>query len=436
MGLLDRLFGDSEEGASTTIIRDDDGRTISRDRSVQDVGNERTKGTTTRTFLNDGSENRTTRRGGSIGTDQQGTTNQQQTRRGQEHGTTNQRGRDDRTSSRTGQRQDTGALERLLDTFRTSDTTTGQRGSNLVDSLMRSGTVVENLDQASRDSLASLLQEFSGEDGGLSEFVNLLETRVGTSQRQIAQQNADILKAAEAQGTRDIAQTQSRLASAAGGSTQNSLVQATAAELRNDLQLNLAGLEAQLNQQARAEEREEIDQVLRGFGVQGTVAQQVGSTLARGRQEATGFERGHETLQSLVDSITSSREDTRARENALNTLTSMTQEQLLETVQSARRQDAQRTTDNVLFGETTQQQQTLENQFLTDLIHSVTGGTRQEVTDHDIVQIIDKISRERSDEAQLGERRGVHTTDSERESSFNLRDVFDWVSDLGSRAAG
>ena len=343
--------------------------------------------------------------------EQDSRTNQRQQNLGKTQQTDVTHGEERREGTRTNQQEQSGTIDRLLNSFAETQQQHSQKGSqkstNLVDTLGKSSTVVENLDAAARDSLANLLQRFSGEDSALQSFVDLLGDRVGASQSRIAAQNADILAAATKQGQRDIGASRTRLATAAGGSTRNSLVEATAAELENDLRLNLAGLEAQLEQQARAEEREEIDQVLRGFGTQGTVAQQVASALAQGKQVArtqdSTQERGSQTLESLVDSLTSSQESTQTRENAVNTLSSLSQEQLLDTIQNVRRQDREGTTESLLTGETTQQTQTEESQFLSELSEALSQNSGREVSDQEILEVVERLSTEKSDEAFLNE---------------------------------
>ena len=439
MGVLDRLFGDSGETESTQVGTETEGGTRSRTGTTTDtgttkvgkIGSQITGGTSAQEGRKESTGQVT--KGGTA------TQNQQQQNRGQTTDYTSDTGREDRTGSRVGQEQQSGNLERLLAEFsqrqETGKESGTQVGTNVVDSLAQTGTVVENLDEASRDALANLLQQFSGEGGALNNFVGILQDRVGASQQRIASQNANILAAAERQGTRDIGASRTRLAAAAGGSTRNSLVEASAAELENDLRTNLAGLEAQLDQQARAEEREEIEQVLRGFGTQGTVAQQVGSTLAQGRQVAQenrfAQETGHQTLESLVESLTSSQDTSQTRENALNTLSSLSQEQLLDTIQQARQTDRRGTTDNVLFGETTQQEQSVEAQFLSELSNMLSQNEQRSVTDEEIMEVVDRISTDTSDEAFLTERAAVADTTSKNKDDFNFKDVIGFVSDLG-----
>ena len=440
MALLDRLLGDNKETSGTRVGTSETGGTRSRDEQKEELGVTQVGQIGSRASESEQRQEEQKEQTRRRQQEQESRTKQQQRNRGRTGETDTTTEESQKGGTRSGTQQQNTALERLLNSFAETQQQNKQKGSqrstDVVNALGESSTVVENLDAAARDSLANLLQRFSGEGDALQSFVNLLEDRVGASQSRIAGQNADILAAAEKQGQRDIGASRTRLAAAAGGSTRNSLVEATASELENDLRLNLAGLEAQLTQQARAEEREEIDQVLRGFGTQGTVAQQVASALAQGKQVARtqdiSQEQGHQTLESLVDSLTTSQETTQTRENAMNTLSSLSQEQLLDTIQNVRKQNRDVTTDNVLTGETIQQTQTEEAQFLSELAKALSHNSGREVSDQEILEVVERLTTDRSDEVFLNEGHVGEATSGKVSDDFNLRDVFGVISDLGS----
>ena len=317
-------------------------------------------------------------------------------------------------------------LERLISEILTTNTqtqeTTEQNVEGVTTQSIGGESVIESLDEESRETIANLLQQFADPEGQLGSFISQLQERADASQDAVRAENKAILDAARQSGSRDIAQRANILAQQAGGSTLNTLVQASASELENDLAVQLAGLEAELGQRARQQQTAEYDQVLSGLSSQGSTASQIADALAGGRtattsgQTVTGTE--SKTISGILEGLTTTTQDRQQNEQVLENLASMSQTDLESVIKAIREQNRDATTQSVLTGTTDTQSQTKESQFLSDIINSISQTATEEVTDSQIAELVSSLTTSLGTDA--GTRTGTSTSDTKSTSRPSL----------------
>lgn len=342
---------------------------------------------------------------------QEGTSRQDQERRGQESGSEQ--------------------LERALQDFISSITKGTQRGTQRGDvtrDQTQSGTtIVESLDAESQQRVSDLLDQFTAEDTGIGGFVEFLHERARETEDEVRRENEEILAAVRGQGEREIGQQSRLLAQEAGGSTLNSLVQATSAELENDLAVQLAGLNSQLNQAARDAALKESDAVLKGFGIQSQAAADIANALIGSRQvtrsnQATGTTES-QNVSSFLETFQERDDRRRTNEQVLNELQSYTTdnlESLIKEVQDLRRDDDTRGTSQ---GISSNRGLTNTQQFVQDFLNSMQNSIGTSISTKDATDLLTRVLDR--DTTNIGVREGEirDTTDVSRDA--NLLDIID-----------
>jgi len=154
----------------------------------------------------------------------------------------------------------------------------------------------------------------------LASLGDFLRERASGAEAAIGEQTGALLANARREGQRELGRLQTGLARAAG-SGQNSVVQLATQEAANDLQVQLAGLEAQLNLNARNTATSEFDQVIKTLSAAPAAAAQgtnelvqLASVLRGATETVTGTtERqataqesltANETLNEIIKSLT------------------------------------------------------------------------------------------------------------------------------------
>ena len=376
MSILDTLFGGKRTGKSSET--ETAGSVQERASTEEKTSSSETAGIATSTGTTTGTERST---GSTTATEESRSTGTSaQTKTGTTSGTGRETGQATKTQDRVTQTEQTTDTDRALQeiiqglerTTASEDRQTRTQSRNL----LTGERLVENLDDASINTVADLLQRFSGEGEALSGLVDMLQERAGEAQLEIGRKNQRILEGAQLQGERGIAQKASLLAQQAG-STQNSLVQATAQELENDLAVQLAALDAELFTRARKQQTDEYDQVLRGYSTQGTSSSQITQALAGGRQlvtdkqEEVGSE--EQTLRSLLESVTQTEQKRDVQEQIKQRMQSLTTEQITSLLEEIREQETDQTVEELLTGKT---DTTTTGTAQTDTVSAVdTAGT-------------------------------------------------------------
>ena len=296
--------------------------------------------------------------------------------------------------------------------------------------ITKGSTLFSSFDTEDRANVQALLAQFTKDDSGIGDFITSLQERAGTAEKTLKEQNARILDAARHKGVREIGQREQLLAQTAGSSL-NSLVQLSAAELEKDLDVQLAGLEAQLDQQARAQQTEEYAQVLQGFGTQGSAASQIAEALSRGRQQTTqtGERLGKEsqTIKDLIERLTTTTQEKQQQETAQETLQSMTQDELTAAIDRVRQQSKDTATTSLTSGVTKQQEQTATEKVLSELVNRMQDSSSEELSSQDIATAL-KESME-AEEVSEATKTGISqslTTGETRER----KSLFDGVIDI------
>ena len=297
--------------------------------------------------------------------------------------------------------------------------------------ITKDSTIFSSFDVEDRANVQALLAQFTKDDSGIGDFITSLQERAGNAEKTLKEQNTRILDAARHKGVREIGQREQLLAQTAGSSL-NSLVQLSAAELEKDLDVQLAGLEAQLDQQARAQQTEEYAQVLQGFGTQGSAASQIAEALSRGRQQTTqtGERLGKEsqTIKDLIERLTTTTQEKQQQETAQETLQSMTQDELTAAIDRVRQESKDTATTSLTTGVTTQKEQTTLQRTLAELVKRLQDTSSEEISSQDMATtIIEAINAEDVSEAtKSGISQSLSTgTTRERKSLFDsIMDIF------------
>jgi len=143
----------------------------------------------------------------------------------------------------------------------------------LIDAAILDETVVESAEWTSEEEVTAELENVllgltsggttqSEATKALTDIASVIAQNASTLEADLNAENAAIIDAAKAEGEKAIGQSTTALASALGGSTQNTLLQLMAAEANNDLTVQLAGLNAELTQQNAVIASEEFNNVV------------------------------------------------------------------------------------------------------------------------------------------------------------------------------